>query len=74
VFTDYTSQVDFPGASVWNKLSIAFPDAKLIHMERPEEDWWESYSGTIGKFFMHRESLPLPPPVAAIFETMTSFW
>jgi len=70
VFNGYTSQVDFPGASVWHELSIAFPGAKVIHTERPENEWWESYSATIGKFFAHRESLPLPPPVAAIFETM----
>ena len=70
VFAGYTSQVDFPGASVWHELSIAFPDAKVIHTERPEEDWWASYSTTIGKFFEHRKNLALPPPVAAIFETM----
>lgn len=70
VFEGYVSQVDFPGASVWHELSIAFPDAKVIHTERPEEDWWASYSATIGKFFAHRKSLDLPPPVAAVFETM----
>jgi Sulfotransferase domain len=70
VFADYTSQVDFPGAAVWHELSIAFPDAKVIHTERPEDDWWASYSSTIGKFFAHRESLQLPPPIAAIFEIM----
>lgn len=70
VFAGYESQVDFPGASVWQELAIAFPEARVIHTERPEEDWWASYSTTIGKFFEHRESLPLPPPVAAIFETM----
>jgi hypothetical protein len=70
VFAGYTSQVDFPGASVWHELSIAFPDAKVIHTERPEDAWWASYSATIGKFFEHRESIPLPPPVAAVFETM----
>ncbi|MCK0149535.1 hypothetical protein MWU54_05840 [Marivita sp. S6314] len=70
VFAEYTSQVDFPGAAVWHELSVAFPDAKVIHTERPEEDWWASYSATIGKFFELRESLPLPSPVAAIFETM----
>jgi hypothetical protein len=70
VFSGYTAQVDFPGAAVWHELSIAFPDAKVIHTERPEEDWWASYSKTIGKFFAQRESLPLPPPIAAIFETM----
>lgn len=70
VFAGYASQVDFPGASVWHELSIAFPEARVIHTERPEEDWWASYSQTIGKFFAHRETLPLPPPVAAIFATM----
>ena len=63
-------QVDFPGASVWHELSIAFPEAKIIHTERSEEDWWASYSATIGKFFQHRKSLDLPPPVSAIFDTM----
>jgi len=70
VFDGYTSQVDFPGASVWHELSIAFPEAKIIHTERPEDDWWASYSATIGKFFQHRKSLDLPPPVSEIFDTM----
>jgi len=70
VFDGYTSQVDFPGASVWHELSIAFPEAKIIHTERPEDDWWASYSATIGKFFKHRKSLDLPPPVSEIFDTM----
>jgi len=70
VFEDYAAQVDFPGASVWQDLAVAFPEAKVIHTERPEEDWWASYSTTIGKFFEHRQNLTLPPPIAAIFETM----
>lgn len=70
VFRDYNAQVDFPGATVWHELSVAFPDAKVIHTERPEEDWWASYSVTIGKFFQHRKNLPLPPPIADVFETM----
>ncbi|MCK8482971.1 hypothetical protein MUY21_02890 [Aliiroseovarius sp. S2029] len=70
VFVGYQAQVDFPGAAVWHELSIAFPDAKVIHNERPEEDWWASYSVTINKFWQHRKSLDLPPHIAAIFETM----
>lgn len=70
VFSGYVSQVDFPGAAFWHELTIAFPQAKVIHTERPEEDWWASYSGTIGKFFALRETLTLPPPIAEIFETM----
>jgi hypothetical protein len=70
VFEGYASQVDFPGAAVWPALVEAFPDAMVIHTERPEDEWWASYSKTIGKFFALRESLPLPPPIAAIFATM----
>lgn len=70
IFEGYTSQVDFPGAAFWRDLAQAFPDAKVIHTERPEDDWWASYSKTIGKFFVHRNNLNLPPPVAANFETM----
>ena len=70
VFADYEAQVDFPGAAVWHELSIAFPDAKVLHTERPEEDWWASYATTINKFWQHRTKLDLPPPVADIFETM----
>lgn len=70
VFEGYGAQVDFPGAAVWQDLAAAFPDAKVIHNERPEEDWWASYSVTIGKFFELRHTLTLPPPIADIFEIM----
>lgn len=70
VFADYSSQVDFPGAAIWSELAIAFPNARVVHTERPEDEWWASYSNTIGKFFAVRESLPVPPPIAAIFATM----
>lgn len=70
VFRDYTSQVDFPGAAVWPDIAAAFPDARIVHTERPEDDWWASFSKTIGKFFALRETLDLPPPIAAIFKTM----
>lgn len=70
IFKNYTSQVDFPGAAVWPEIATAFPDAKVIHTERPEEDWWTSFSKTIGKFFALRETLDLPPHIAAIFRTM----
>jgi hypothetical protein len=70
VFANYTSQVDFPGAAVWPELVDAFPDAKVIHTERPEEDWWASYSSTIGKFWMHYRTLPVPPELVDLFSTM----
>lgn len=70
VFSDYTSQVDFPGAAVWPQLVAAFPDARVVHTERPESEWWNSYSTTIGKFWLHYRSLPLPPPLIELFATM----
>jgi hypothetical protein len=35
VFAGYQSQVVFPGSTVWHELSIAFPDARVLHTERP---------------------------------------
>ena len=70
VFDGYGSQVDFPGGRVWQQTIQAFPDAKVLHNERPEEDWWASYSGTINKFWQHRTRLDLPPHMAPIFKTM----
>jgi hypothetical protein len=73
VYKGYRAQVDWPGARVWHEASIAFPDAKVIHTERPEEDWWRSYSTTIGKFFTHAPDMPLPPHVHELFGWMKPF-
>lgn len=70
VFEGYASQVDWPGAHVWHETSIAFPEAKVIHTERPEDAWWASFSTTIGKFFALSDSMPLPPHIADIMATM----
>jgi hypothetical protein len=70
VFDGYNAQVDFPGAAAWHPIASAFPQAKVIHTERPEDDWWASFGGTIGKFFNLRTTIPLPPHIAEIFETM----
>jgi len=70
VFDGYISQVDWPGASRWDHLLVAFPNARVIHTERPEEDWWASFDKTIGKFFAVMDDLPLPPAFAEIFATM----
>ncbi|ABD56640.1 sulfotransferase family protein [Jannaschia sp. CCS1] len=70
VFAKYTAQVDFPGAAVWPELVRAFPSAKVIHTERPEEDWWASYSKTIGKFWLHYKAQPMPPEMIEFFGAM----
>ncbi|MDE2334252.1 MAG: hypothetical protein KGK10_06900 [Rhodospirillales bacterium] len=58
MFPGYVSQVDWPGAALWPELAAAFPDAKVIHTERPEEDWWRSFSATIGSLLPHRADAP----------------
>lgn len=70
VFAGFEAQVDFPGAAVWEQTEKTFPEALVLHTERPEEDWWASYSMTIGKFFTVAQSLPLPPAVKETFATM----
>jgi len=70
VFAGYKSQVDWPGASCWEMTMVAFPEARVIHTERPEEDWWNSFNGTIGKFFSVFEQMPLPPELREVFTTM----
>lgn len=74
VFAGYLAQVDWPGAHVWDKTAIAFPDARVIHTERPAEAWWGSFSVTIAKFFTRFRTLSLPPEIQAIFETMSGWF
>ena len=70
VFEGYRAQVDWPGAAVWRQTTIAFPQAKVVHTERPEEDWWRSFEKTIGKFMSIYPQMSLPPETAGIFDTM----
>ncbi len=60
MFPGYRSQVDWPGAALWPDLAAAFPEAKVIHTERPEEDWWRSFQATIGAMMPGRAGIPDP--------------
>jgi hypothetical protein len=68
VFAGYASQVDWPGAHVWRETSAAFPDAKVIHTQRPDESWWASFSGTIGKLLRVYGTLDIPPHIRAMLD------
>lgn len=48
VYRGYRSTVDWPGAHYWRELVERYPDAKVIHTVRPAEEWWDSFSKTIG--------------------------
>ena len=68
VFAGYKSQVDWPGAHVWRELSVAYPEAKVVHTQRPAEAWWGSFSKTIGKLTAIYPQLPLPPHIRDIMD------
>lgn len=68
VFDGYRSQVDWPGAHAWRELANAFPEAKVVHTVRPEDDWWRSFSRTIGKLMLTYRQMPLPAHVTAILD------
>ena len=70
VYAGYRSQVDWPGAHVWEQAASAFPNARIIHTERPEDAWWNSFNGTIGKFFAVFRELDLPPHILDQFTLM----
>jgi hypothetical protein len=74
VFEGYRAQVDWPGAAVWQQTIHAFPEARVIHTERPEEDWWRSFSTTISKFFANAPAMDLPPHIRDIFRTMSGWF
>jgi hypothetical protein len=73
VFAGYDAQVDWPGAHVWRQTAAAFPDAKVIHSQRPEEVWWNSFSHTIGKLMTHHLRFEVPPHMAAMLAATIKF-
>lgn len=47
LMSDYSAQVDWPGASFWRELSAANPDALVLLSTRDPEAWYRSASSTI---------------------------
>lgn len=70
VFAGYNSQVDWPGCHVWRELAAAYPQAKVIHSQRPDDKWWQSFSTTIGKLIRIYPTLPMPPHIRAMMDAM----
>ncbi len=68
VFAGYRAQVDWPGAHVWRQLADAYPQAKVIHTARPEEQWWNSFSTTIAVLLNTYQDMPFPPHLRAMIE------
>lgn len=47
VFDGYQSAVDWPATFFWETFLNLYPDAKVVHTERPAEKWYDSISNTI---------------------------
>jgi hypothetical protein len=47
VLAGFPSTVDWPSTFFWRTLAGRFPAAKVIHSERPAEEWYQSVSQTI---------------------------
>ena len=62
VFYGDVSQVDWPGAHIREQTVAAVPGARVIHTERPEDNWVASFARTIGKPMMTYRDMPLPHP------------
>ncbi|MEM9585455.1 MAG: sulfotransferase family protein [Pseudomonadota bacterium] len=76
VFKGYGSQVDFPGGRVWQQTVQAFPEAKVLHTERPEDEWWASFSKTVLKVWANHTQLTrnMPKHIKDIFVKLTPFY
>ncbi|MCT8328878.1 sulfotransferase family protein [Albidovulum sediminis] len=70
IYAGFSRQVDWPGLHYWHEASVAFPAARVIHTERDEEDWWASFSTTIGRFHTVLDQVPLPPALDAFFRAL----
>jgi Sulfotransferase domain len=71
VFAGYHSQVDWPGAHIWQDLATAYPQAKVIHTVRLEEHWWRSFSRTICADANLRSTDSSTPHIVALTQLAT---
>jgi len=57
----YAACVDWPAAACWRELAAAFPEALVLHSERPAPEWFRSASATILEPFARpRSEWPVP--------------
>ncbi len=61
LFDGYAATVDWPSASCWKQLAEAFPDALVLHSERPADEWFRSADRTILEGFKKPRSEWDPP-------------
>lgn len=49
----YVAAVDWPAAACWKELAEHYPDALVLHSERPADEWFRSADRTIFEGFKH---------------------
>lgn len=47
MLADFAATVDWPAAACWKELAAAYPDALILHSERPADEWFRSADRTI---------------------------
>jgi hypothetical protein len=61
LFDGFAATVDWPSAACWKELAAAYPDALILHSERPADEWFRSADATILEGFkVPREEWPAP--------------
>lgn len=68
----FRSQMNWPGAFVWRELAEAFPQARLIHTVRHDEDWWQSFSHTLAPLVRTHRQRKLPEAAHAGLEAFAA--
>ncbi len=58
IYNGYQSAVDWPTAGFARELIAAYPKSKFILTTRSPESWAESFSQTIGKLLLEKDSFP----------------
>lgn len=65
----FAATVDWPSASFWPELCVAFPDAIVLLSTRDAGAWWKSASDTIFRNWNTGQSSVVRPMAEAIFHT-----
>jgi hypothetical protein len=63
LLSGFPSVVDWPTTYFWRELMARNPDAKILHTERPSEEWYQSISQTIFAFLERPMPQDAPEPM-----------
>ncbi|MBS0363810.1 MAG: sulfotransferase family protein [Proteobacteria bacterium] len=74
IFAGYNATVDWPNASFYRELAIAYPEAKIVHTERDPDEWFESTQATIFKNDIPADvTAPFPRMLRKVFHGLFDY-